>query len=61
MLKVTAPMVTAQTENGRIVYLYHGDVVPDGLSKEAVEHLKGLGFVADSKAVDKSDIAKPEK
>jgi hypothetical protein len=56
-LKVTAPMITARTENDRIVYLYHGDVVPDGLSKESLEHLKGLGFIADAKAADKADVA----
>lgn len=42
---VTAPLVTARTENGRIVYLYFGDVVPSGLSQESIDHLRGLGFV----------------
>jgi len=44
-LIVTAPLVTARTENGRIVYLYFGDIVPSGLAQESVDHLRGLGFV----------------
>ena len=47
-LTVTAALVTARTENDRIVYLYHGDIVPEGLSKESLEHLKDLGFIAES-------------
>ena len=42
---VTAPLVTARTENGRIVYLYFGDLVPSGLSQESIDHLRELGFV----------------
>jgi len=42
---VTAAMVTALSENNRVVYLYKGDLVPEGLAKESIEHLKGLGFV----------------
>lgn len=42
---VTAPMVTARTDNDRIVYLYFGDVVPSGLSQWSVDHLRGLGFI----------------
>lgn len=44
-LIVTAPMVTAKTSNDRIVTLYWGDLVPEGLAKESIEHLKELGFV----------------
>jgi hypothetical protein len=46
-LKVTAVMVTAKTENDRIVYLYRGDVVPEGVSADSREHLKSLGFVTE--------------
>jgi hypothetical protein len=42
---VTAPLVTARTENGRIVYLYFGDVVPSGLAQDSVDHLRDLGFI----------------
>jgi hypothetical protein len=40
-------MVTAKTENDRIVYLYRGDVVPEGVSADSLEHLKSLGFVTE--------------
>lgn len=43
--KVSAVMVTARTENDRIVYLYRGDVVPEGLASDSFEHLKSLGFI----------------
>lgn len=46
-LKVSAVMVTAKTENDRIVYLYRGDVVPEGVSEDSVKHLKELGFVTE--------------
>jgi hypothetical protein len=46
-LRVSAPMVTVRTDNDRIVYLYKGDVVPDGTSVDSVEHLKSLGFVTE--------------
>lgn len=55
--KVTTSMVTARTENDRIVYLYHGDIVPEGLSKKSVDHLKDLGFIAEAKVADKADVA----
>lgn len=42
---VTAPMVTARTDNDRIVYLYFGDVVPSGLSQGSIDHLRSLGFI----------------
>jgi hypothetical protein len=44
-MRVSAVMVTAKTENDRIVYLYRGDVVPEGISSDSLEHLKSLGFV----------------
>jgi hypothetical protein len=52
-IKVTAPMITALTENDRVVYLYRGDVVPEGLAKDSLEHLKSLGFITESEAPTK--------
>lgn len=46
-LKVSAVMVTVKTENDRVVYLYRGDVVPEGTSEESIKHLKSLGFVTE--------------
>ena len=46
-LRVSAGMITAKTENHRIVYLYRGDVVPEGVSADSLEHLKSLGFVTE--------------
>lgn len=46
-LRVSTVMVTAKTENDRIVYLYRGDVVPEGVSADSLDHLKSLGFVTD--------------
>jgi hypothetical protein len=60
-LKVTVPLVTARTENDRIVYLYFGDVVPSGLSKDSLKHLEGLGFIAeDAEAPVLTQIEQPE-
>lgn len=52
-LKVTAALVTAVVENGRVVYLYKGDVVPDGVTKESLDNLKSLGFVAEDEGDEK--------
>jgi len=59
--KVTAPLVTARTENDRIVYLYRGDVVPAGLAKNSLDHLKSLGFIteADAPTKDPNEGVKP--
>ena len=46
-LHVKAPMVTVKTENARIVYLYKGDVVPDGVDADSIKHLQSLGFVTE--------------
>lgn len=46
-LHVQAPMVVVRTENDRIVHLYRGDVLPDGIAEESVEHLKSLGFLTE--------------
>ena len=46
-LKVSAVMVTAKTNNDRILYLYRGDVVGEDITPESVEHLKSLGFATE--------------
>lgn len=48
--KVTAPLITATTENGVALNLYFGDVVPSGLSKESMDHLSELGFIESDEA-----------
>lgn len=60
-VKVTAPLVVATTENGRVMHLYRGDIVPSDVTKESLDNLKSLGFVADAKAADKADVEKPVK
>jgi hypothetical protein len=46
-LKVSAPLVVVQTKAGRAVHLYRGDVITDDVTKESVENLKDLGFLAE--------------
>lgn len=45
MARVTAPLVTARTTTGRVVYLYKGDVVPEGITVDSLSHLRDLGFI----------------
>lgn len=47
MAMVVAPMVVATTIDHKVVYLTAGDVVPNNVTPEALEHLRGLGFVTD--------------
>jgi hypothetical protein len=65
-LRFTAALGTAFTSQGRIISLYFGDLVPEGISKESLAHLKSLGFVADDEAPvltiieqDGADVAPP--
>ena len=52
-LKVAAPLVTARTTNGRVVYLFKGDVVTEDIDQESIDHLESLGFLTeDSPAAD---------
>lgn len=44
-MQVSAPLVVATTENGRVMHLYKGDVVPKDVSKDSLDNLKSLGFV----------------
>jgi hypothetical protein len=46
-LVVSAPLVAATTASG-VRHLYRGDVIGDDVTKESVEHLKSLGFVAEA-------------
>lgn len=55
MARVTAPLVTARTTTGRVVYLYKGDVVPEGITAESLSHLRDLGFI------DGGDTAEPPR
>lgn len=48
-LVVTATLVVAHFQGGRVGNLAKGDVVPDGVTPESLEHLRSLGFVAEPK------------
>jgi hypothetical protein len=50
VLRVTAPLVAAITEDGTTIHLFQGDVVPDGISQESVDHLVSLEYVSDKDA-----------
>lgn len=54
VLKVTAPLVQVQIGK-QVLHLFHGDVVPDGVSKEQLDHLSELGYVASDEAPDSGD------
>lgn len=45
-IRVTAPLVQASVGN-RADQFYYGDVLPDGVSEESLEHLRSLGYVED--------------
>jgi hypothetical protein len=53
-LQVTAPLVQVQMGD-RSVQFFNGDVLPDGVSEDSVEHLKSLGYVDEVKAPDAGD------
>ena len=46
-LYVSAPIVVVKVKGNRVVHLYKGDVLPDGVTKESLENLQQLGFVSD--------------
>lgn len=48
-LTVSAPMVMAIMESGFTRHFYRGDVLPDDVSKESVEHLKRRGALSSGK------------
>lgn len=43
--RVTAPLVSAVSRNGRVFHLFLGDVVPADITEKSLENLKSLGFV----------------
>lgn len=54
VLKVTAPLVQVDLA-GRSAQFFNGDVLPDGVSEDSLEHLKELGYVEESEAPDAGD------
>jgi hypothetical protein len=53
-LKVTAPLVQVDIA-GRSSQFYRGDILPEGVSDESLEHLKGLGYVDEVDAPESDD------
>ncbi len=51
---VTAPLVQVIL-GGRAVQFYSGDVLPEGVTDESLEHLKSLGYVAEVAAPDAAE------
>lgn len=43
-LRVTAPLVQVRVKD-KIVYLFEGDVLPEGVSQESIDHLRDLDFI----------------
>lgn len=52
--KVTAPLVQVQLGD-RSVQFQNGDVLPDGVSDESIDHLKSLDYVEAVGKVDEGD------
>ena len=44
-LVVTAPLVQVTLSGSQVLRLYKGDVLPDGVTPESLEHLQNLGYV----------------
>lgn len=53
-LRVTAPLVQVQLGD-RSVQFSEGDVLPDGVSQESIEHLQSLEYVESVGKVDEGD------
>lgn len=51
-LQVSAALVSATTDDGKVVHLYRGDIVPSSVSKKSLEHLRSIGFVTDGDPSD---------
>lgn len=43
-LRVTAPLVQVRV-GSQVLHLFNGDIVPDGIAKEQLDHLSELGYV----------------
>jgi hypothetical protein len=63
-MQVSAALVVATTENGRVIHLYKGDTVPKDVTKDSLDNLRSLGFVSGDE-VDPAPVAlgedEPEK
>lgn len=46
-LRVSAALVEIVTDDGKVMHLRHGDIVPSSASKKSVEHLRSIGFISD--------------
>lgn len=53
--RVTAPLVQAYLDSGTPMQFREGDVLPDGISKESLEHLEDLGYINKGEAPAPSD------
>jgi hypothetical protein len=53
-LRVVAPLVQVKVGD-RVLHLYHGDVVPEGVAQESIDHLKSLDYVAEGDAVETAE------
>ena len=43
---VTAPLVAAKDAQGNVVHLFHGDIVPEGVQQESIDHLLSLEYIS---------------
>jgi hypothetical protein len=53
--RVVAPLVQASLDSGTPMQFREGDILPDGISKESLEHLQSLGYVTKGDAPAESD------
>jgi hypothetical protein len=53
-LRVTAPLVQVVL-GSRAVQFYNGDILPDGVGEDSIEHLKSLGYVEETEAPAEPD------
>lgn len=45
-LQVTAPLIQVSLGSAVVQFAY-GDILPDGVSEDSLEHLKSLGYVGE--------------
>lgn len=53
-LRVSAPLVQVQI-GSQVLHLFDGDFVPEGVSKEKLDHLKELGYVTEGDVANEPD------
>lgn len=53
-LKVSAPLVQVSLSS-RSVQFFYGDILPEGVSEESIDHLKSLGYVEEIDAPESDD------